>query len=94
MAMTPKIYMGSWCFTFGFERPASLETVIKVLSALDLTGSQSERGSPIIMLPLKSFLTRNREMAWLGSSIVTTWKLLDTRQIRIACLGLQVMRHF
>jgi sugar phosphate isomerase/epimerase len=37
-AMTPKIYMGSWCFTFGFERPASLETVIKVLSAFGFDG--------------------------------------------------------
>lgn len=38
MATTPKIYMGSWCFTFGFERPASLDTVIKVLSAFGFDG--------------------------------------------------------
>lgn len=38
MAMKPKIYMGSWCFTFGFEKPASLETVIKVLSAFGFDG--------------------------------------------------------
>lgn len=37
-AATPKVYMGSWCFTFGFERPASLETVIKVLSAFGFDG--------------------------------------------------------
>jgi sugar phosphate isomerase/epimerase len=35
---TPKVYMGSWCFTFGFERPASLETVVKVLSAFGFDG--------------------------------------------------------
>ena len=34
----PKIYVGSWCFTFGFERPASLETVIKVVSAFGFDG--------------------------------------------------------
>lgn len=38
MTDAPKIYMGSWCFTFGFERPASLETVIKVLSAFGFDG--------------------------------------------------------
>lgn len=37
-AGAPKVYMGSWCFTFGFERPASLETVIKVLSAFGFDG--------------------------------------------------------
>lgn len=38
MTTTPKVYMGSWCFTFGFERPATLETVVKVLSAFGFDG--------------------------------------------------------
>ncbi|MDI6911717.1 sugar phosphate isomerase/epimerase family protein [Nocardioides sp.] len=38
MTTTPKVYMGSWCFTFGFERPAPLETVVKVLSAFGFDG--------------------------------------------------------
>ena len=33
-----KVYMGSWCFTFGFPEPAELETVVKVLSAFDFDG--------------------------------------------------------
>lgn len=38
MKAKPKIYMGSWCFTFGFKNPASLETVVKVLSAFGFDG--------------------------------------------------------
>jgi sugar phosphate isomerase/epimerase len=38
MRTKPKIYMGSWCFTFGFEHPASLETVVRVLSAFGFDG--------------------------------------------------------
>jgi len=33
-----KIYMGSWCFAFGFQRPASLEQIVKVLSAFGYDG--------------------------------------------------------
>lgn len=33
-----KLYMGSWCFAFGFPTPASLETVVKVLSAFGFDG--------------------------------------------------------
>lgn len=35
---TPKVYMESWSFTFGFDRPASLEQVIAVLSAFGFDG--------------------------------------------------------
>jgi sugar phosphate isomerase/epimerase len=38
MAKDYKIYMGSWCFTFGFPNPASLDTVISVLSAFGFDG--------------------------------------------------------
>lgn len=38
MSTKPKVYMGSWCFTFGFENPASLETVMQVLSAFGFDG--------------------------------------------------------
>ena len=38
MHVKPKVYMGSWCFTFGFEHPASLEAVVEVLSAFGFDG--------------------------------------------------------
>jgi sugar phosphate isomerase/epimerase len=55
MAMTPKIYMGSWCFTFGFERPASLETVIKVLSAFGFDGISVGAGFANNHAPVEKF---------------------------------------
>ncbi|MCO6449538.1 MAG: sugar phosphate isomerase/epimerase [Caldilineales bacterium] len=33
-----KIFMGSWCFVFGFPKPASLDQVVKVLSAFGFDG--------------------------------------------------------
>jgi sugar phosphate isomerase/epimerase len=38
MARTAKICRGSWCLGFGFERPATLEQVAKVLSAFGYDG--------------------------------------------------------
>src|SRR3990172_9523098 len=38
MARTAKISRGSWCLAFGFERPATLEQVAKVLSAFGYDG--------------------------------------------------------
>jgi sugar phosphate isomerase/epimerase len=37
-APKPKIYMGSWCFTFGLKRHVSLEQVVKTLSAFGFDG--------------------------------------------------------
>ena len=36
--MEAKISRGSWCLGFGFERPATLEQVVKVLSAFEYDG--------------------------------------------------------
>ena len=33
-----KIFMGSWCFVFGFPVPATLDQVVKVLSAFEFDG--------------------------------------------------------
>lgn len=38
MARSAKICRGSWCMGFGFETPATLEQVAKVLSAFDYDG--------------------------------------------------------
>jgi sugar phosphate isomerase/epimerase len=38
MARTAKISRGSWCLGFGFERPATLEQVARVLSAFEYDG--------------------------------------------------------
>jgi sugar phosphate isomerase/epimerase len=38
MAQKQKVFMGSWCFTFGFEQPASLDQVLQVLSAFGYDG--------------------------------------------------------
>lgn len=38
MTNSPKVYTGSWCFTFGYDRPAELETVVKVLGAFGFDG--------------------------------------------------------
>src|SRR3990172_8883764 len=38
MARTAKISRGSWCLGFGFEQPATLEQVARVLSAFEYDG--------------------------------------------------------
>lgn len=58
MTTTPKVYMGSWCFTFGFDRPASLEQVVKVLSTFGFDGISIGAGfadhAPVERFPDKS----------------------------------------
>ena len=38
MANKQKIYMGTWCFTFGMAHPPSLDTVLQVLQAFGYDG--------------------------------------------------------
>lgn len=38
MATEHKIFMGTWCFVFGFPKPAALDQVLQVLSAFGFDG--------------------------------------------------------